>query len=393
MFSSPICHDGYLRVREELLGNILHHQYDGLLPLPEGIAAIRSKNLRMSTNKEQAIALLDSWRRSEEISTLALTSGPRPNEPASSDEVIDLFNLHKEITFFLEDYSTHATLPPWVDPDQWPTELMPLRLSHAERRRFARALCRLYLHANIFGNIEMRESSTDWTGNNWEHTVLDTEDAWRLFFGTLPPWEYEELVCVWSYFMTRYEPVIEEISEGLRDRGVHFFWDLLEEEKPPGESVTIETVDDLEHFPGCVDSLVSLGPGFLYRVLNAAPRRRRDMVLLNASFSIHTWIGEKVCMAWDDKLPLIFPADRYYVQSFEELWSRTTPNDGPNAAWKNFALEDHQKGVPFEAAFVGSESLCRRGDEREWGYAIWDDERLRGWNALFLNKGDDPSVD
>lgn len=120
-------------------------------------------------------------------------------------------------------------------------------------------------------------------------------------------------------------------------------------------------VDDLEQFPGCIDSLVSLGPGFLYRVLNATPRKRRNMVLIHSSFSLHTWVGDAVCMAWDEKLPLIFPADRYDVQTFEELWSRTTPIDGPNPAWTNTVLEDHLQGASFEAAFVSSEEFPESG--------------------------------
>lgn len=198
MLASPACHGAYLRVREELLECALCCQYDEILQLPEAIAAIRSKNLHMVDNKEQSIALLDSWRRSEEISTLALTPGPQPDKPTNLEDVIELLNLHKEIDFFLEDYSTNAPRPSWIGPGQWSAEFTPMRLSHAEKRRLARALCRLYLHANIFGNIEITESDSDWIPNNWKNTVHDTEDAWRLFFGTLPPWEYEELVCVSS---------------------------------------------------------------------------------------------------------------------------------------------------------------------------------------------------
>lgn len=150
VLSSRTCHTTYLRVREEVLSSILRRQYDEFLPLSEGIAAIQSKNLHMPHNKEKAIALLDSWRRSEEISSLALTSGPQPNEPTSLHEIIELLNLHKEINFFLEDYSTNAPQPPWIDPGQWPSRYLPLRLSHMEKRRFARALCRLLACQHIW---------------------------------------------------------------------------------------------------------------------------------------------------------------------------------------------------------------------------------------------------
>lgn len=190
----------------------------------------------------------------------------------------------------------------------------------------------------------------------------------------------------------RYDPIIKEISDGLQDRGVHYFWDLPEGEKPPGLSVTIETVDDLKHFPDCIDSLVSLAPGFLFRALNATARQRRDMVLINSSFSLRTWIGTAVGMPRNEKLPLIFPADRYNVQTFEELWALTTPNDGPNPAWKKSVLEDHRQGASFEAAFVACEMLNHRKAEWGWGYALWDDQRLEQWKAALFDKTDDTSV-
>lgn len=102
--------------------------------------------------------------------------------------------------------------------------------------------------------------------------------------------------------MMRYNPIIKGISDGLQGRGVYYFWDLSEDEKPPGLSVTAKIVDALKHFPDCIDSLVSLGPGFLCRALNVTARQRRDMVLIYSSSCRRTWIGTAVGMPWDQKL-------------------------------------------------------------------------------------------
>jgi hypothetical protein len=82
----------------------------------ESLAAIRSKNLLAAepTNIESIIAILDCRRRSKE----GITKIYQHNS-LNVKEIIELLDLHKVATFFLEDYS--ASLPP---PSWWSDDVM-----------------------------------------------------------------------------------------------------------------------------------------------------------------------------------------------------------------------------------------------------------------------------
>lgn len=40
------------------------------------------------------------------------------------------------------------------------------------------------------------ENRVPWLDNDWRGP--GSEEAYRVFYGTLPPWEYDEMGCVWA---------------------------------------------------------------------------------------------------------------------------------------------------------------------------------------------------
>ncbi|CAL5873793.1 uncharacterized protein PFLUO_LOCUS8075 [Penicillium psychrofluorescens] len=127
-------------------------------------------------------------------------------------------------------------------------------------------------------------------------------------------------------------------------------------------------------------TLVSIGPRFLYRVLHANTLLRRNMVITNASMDPDTWIGLNLSVSADDMFPFLYPADLCNVGSFDELWSVLPSLEQPNLGWTAKAVEQSRQDPYFE--YVISESYYDQ--EWEWGYAIWDGERLRQWGAPLL---------
>lgn len=75
VLSSPVFHQAYLAVRREALCRIIKNQW-GML-LGDAVAATRSRGLFFDSRKHEAIALLDTWRRKEEISELDMTLSNR----------------------------------------------------------------------------------------------------------------------------------------------------------------------------------------------------------------------------------------------------------------------------------------------------------------------------
>ncbi|OQD77509.1 hypothetical protein PENDEC_c002G05185 [Penicillium decumbens] len=186
VLASPGYYQAYLAVRQELLEYLVKQQYSGFLDLAEALTAIRSKGVNFTFQRENAIALLDSWRRRDEIREQKnQTSSNRLHEPSSLEELIKLFRLHKMLRFFLEDYSINAPRPPWIQPVQWENNILPLHLSFSEKRRFLRAMYRLQTLKNIFG----------------DPVQCSMEQAYKLFYGTMPLWEHEEMGSVLGYLL------------------------------------------------------------------------------------------------------------------------------------------------------------------------------------------------
>lgn len=388
VLSSPKCYQAYLAVRSKVLFCVWKTQYGDLLDISEAITAVRSEGLLFRTRKEEAIALLDSWRRKDEIreSNQALTSSSRIREPKNLEEIIKLFRLCEVLHYFLDDFQKNVPRPTWMDITRWHNEILPIALSDTEKRRFLRAICRLQILANIYGPPEValdKIFDSNWDSNYWRDPWIDA-DAYRLFYGTMPLWEHEEMGCVFSYLVPKYESICKQISEDLRklvsDTGCFLFEEILPEDQRPPIAYELETVSSLDHFGNHFRDLTSIGPGFLYRVLHAERLLQRNMVMANVRLYAPeaNFIGTDIDVSWDDRFPLIYPADRHEAPGFEQRWSTLPPIERPNLGWKRELLLPYTAEQELEDAFKWD-----RKDEKDWdwGYALWDDERLEIWTS------------
>lgn len=371
--------------------------------LGDAIAAVRSRGLDFKHHREEAIALLDTWRRKEEIKGLTPGSSSRIDEPCSLEEIESLFYFHDLIRFFVNDYATNAPRPAWIEQHEWEQNILPIELSHTEDYRLSRAICRFQIHANIFGRIECQDEANR-EFNDWDHCEDENspfhsadEEAWRLFFGTMPPWESHEIGCVWAYFQTKFDPVYKEITAGLQDllekhadkeSGLGERFEFLPPEVEPPWWGDIESLDDLECPERFSGPLAAMGPDFMYRMLRGTPLVRRDLIMANSI----DWGDPFIGMSLDDeeRFPLLYPADRHAVEDYEQLWSTLPSFEQPNLGWKLNHLKP-RSGDTFEWVFdiQGEEE-----DAWAWGLAIWDGERLQAWHAPILEDGQNgqPSV-
>lgn len=110
------------------------------------------------------------------------------------------------------------------------------------------------------------------------------EKAYQLFYGTIPPWEHEEMVSVFSYLIAKIKFISKEIADDLRQLSkstpCEFFLDIPKEQRPPS-GCEIESEHGLAHFHQRFEGLAGLGPEFLYRVLHMDRLSRRNIVCIN----------------------------------------------------------------------------------------------------------------
>ncbi|KAJ5770172.1 uncharacterized protein N7511_002223 [Penicillium nucicola] len=121
VLSSSTLHQAYLTARPEVLLRILHRQYGPFLG--EAVVAVRSRGLCFASHEQEAITLLDTWRRSGELTELALPTTKQLHNLDGLEEMFSLFRFHKQLKFFLEDLTSKALRPPWLAQDDWDTSI------------------------------------------------------------------------------------------------------------------------------------------------------------------------------------------------------------------------------------------------------------------------------
>ncbi|KAH8431547.1 uncharacterized protein LDX57_009209 [Aspergillus melleus] len=397
VYASPDYHQAYLTVRYQLLRLLVRRQLGGLLDLAEVFTAIRSQGVHYAYQDENVIALLDNWRRKDEIRELK--SSKQPDEPDSPEEIIKRFRFYRMLFFFLEDISINAPRPPWIQPIQWESEYLPLHLSIFEKRRFLRAMCRFQILKNLFGDPvycfdrvkcgKCGDRNKFWQLRECNDLQTVWEEAYRLFYGTMPLWEHDEMGSVFMYLVSKYEGISKEITDDLRqlskNTSSRFFWDILpKEQRPP--PCEIESERDLFHFNQHYEGLAGLGPEFLYRILHMDWLTRRNLVCVNTrSFWPGPFIGYGTEILQDIQFQFIGPADRYECPNFEQFWSTLSPLEQPTVGWKKAWLRPHNQEDILEDSFNFNREL-----DEDWGwcYALWDENRLKEWKApLVVEQG------
>ncbi|GFG14448.1 hypothetical protein IFM61392_08460 [Aspergillus lentulus] len=397
VFASPTYHRAYQLVRQELLYVLLQSSYDGLVDIADALAAVRSRGLYAvkPSNRAKIIALLDSRRRSEEIRRLGLSSWPFPDEPADIEETIQLLHLHRLSAFLLDDYTRTATRPEWMDLEKWKDEILPLTLSRTEQTRFLRAFYRMQIYGNIFGPIELPlgaddvEEENEWFDTSGGRTPTFTdEEVWRLFFGPMAPWEVEEFSCFWRHCYHRWEEPYLEISKVLAAYaapGVIWFSDLPPEERPPLNRLRLD-VDHLHTFQADQRETLAYMVPLLVRMLREPDfRTRRDLLLANTVVLHHEFAEYWPKPSWEEvgALPLLYPADRFDfgtdVSGLKVYLETLAPHERPNVAWTQRWLDAE---LESPQVFEDMYSYAPYSGCWDWGYAIWDDERLIEWGAM-----------
>lgn len=384
--STTSFYEAYLLARPDALWDTLKRQYNGLVGTHEAIAAVRSKRLHAgrAQDRERIIALLDERRRSEEIRRMKKRSPPKqpyPDEPVDYHETLELVKLHEIAVWLLDDYSRHATCPSWIDATSWNTQVLPISFTRTEKQRYFRAFYRLQTFSNIFGPGENPLDGPPWGNDlNWSDN-FDGQEVWRLFFSTMPPWEYEEFKCLWQHMFERFGEQYREISDDLESYGYepNGLPDSLNANVLP--SCALLETDDLRMKESDLrESLASLGPTFLFRLLKGDFMTRRNMVYANA-LSSYPCFPEVIPHRFSAVYPLLYPADRFnFGQDWEgfQAFLLTLPEiEQPNLSWQMTWLRKVSENKPlFEDMYATG---VVHNSRLTWGYALWDTERLSKW--------------
>ena len=396
VLSSPQCHRAYLRARQELLVGILKKQNeDGLIDMSEALITIRAKGVWFEQKQEEATALLDTWRRRSEIRERSTLTARQLDQPKDLNEVVGLLCLFRQLLFFLKDYSMNLRRPPWIDQAEW-VKMQPIKLSNVEAMRIIRALCRLQLFANICGHPTSNVYYPPVPGDprTWNPSFYEAffngagpyTEGERLFLGTMPPWEHEEIECVWLHLKRRYLCMknVDHPCSPPSDTSPSL------DSTPESEVSTGRFLDKVDEIKLSTDYRVStgaVGPDCLYRLMHAVPLRHRQIVPMDCDTDELVSWESGVCR--EKSVPRIYPADQHDIPEFRQLWSRLPPVEQPNLGWRDLCLYSHRPDASLSDVIHYSPN---KETDWSWGYAIWDAQRLESWAVPSLTHHMNPSL-
>ncbi|KAL4903276.1 hypothetical protein BDW74DRAFT_180140 [Aspergillus multicolor] len=323
-----------------------------------------------------------------EISKAQTHTRPLPDEPADIAELLSLIQLHEIAVWLLNDYSRNVPCPFWTDESTWSSKISPLKFSAVEKARFLRAFYRLQTFSNLFGYGEHPLESSEHPYHNPLHpdfSEFECDEIRRVFFGPFPPWEYEEIGCLWQYCYNRNGKIYTEIANDLSKYGSTVnasLPDALTDTLLP--SAQLCETDD---FGFCEeerrDCLASLGPAFLYKLLRADFMTRRNLLYANAGRA-SPYFPHFLPWEFSEQYPLLDPADRFDfgkdVGGLKTCLSTLTETERPNVSWDFTWLEQLHPDEPlYEHMYMSGTNHRRWG----WLYTMWDNERLSDWSNKY----------
>lgn len=125
--------------------------------------------------------------------------------------------------------------------------------------------------------------------------------------------------------------------------------------------------------------MASLGPKFLYKILRGSYQERRDLILVNYGIFPTSFDFVLRTFPLDISSKLLYPADKYDRDDLESALPKLSPLEQPNLAWTRYLFGED----PVYTVYFMEMPLCFNYDHGrwDWGYAIWDTERLLKWQA------------
>lgn len=207
-----------------------------------------------------------------------------------------------------------------------------------------------------------------------ETETFTMEEAWRVLFGTMAPWEVAELGCIFQYILQRYVEPCKEITRYLSQYGGVCMDSLRGDVQIPAGCLQLSTRD--HENPA---TLAAMGPAFFYKFLRQETfTDRRNLILVNGR--PFTWTLLNICPGCEGGLPLLYPSDRFNFgddfDGLKRLLATIPPSERPNIFCDRYFLHFFDMYDVFEELFdVGLGRALW-----QWGFALWEDQRLLEWS-------------
>ena len=307
-----------------------------------------------------------------------------------------LLKLDNSVRYHIERFSRSALRSlticgQSVSPKIAAAGITGIPLSKIEENRLQRAFYHLDAYCCLFHSSEKSN-----------HRKIPSKQQEEKFLSRMPPWEVEELACVWHYIRSQLEQLFNALEDkfvktafGLENEDAWagedreaLFREAYDESKkyhPSQECVNISAMDDF--FAGGandifrnqakrfshekhIEYLASMGLGFLHQLFEASPKQRLRIVL------------ENTCRRSEVKF--LTHALNVYSNKAAQRHAEWPCEDN----YYDLSLSQPNTGFEWALHALSPSFPCRhKGGMRLLGYVFWDARRLKG---IMGEKGEIP---
>jgi hypothetical protein len=182
----------------------------------DALSAVRSTNFyeHGKRNPSEVIGFFNEYSRAKGAPSPSPINRQSIKEKCRNmAEAITLIHLHESMRHVADDYCHSIS--------RW--QKNPSPLSELESLRLFRALYRFQIYCNLLGARQEMEE-TDLTGSS------ETETAFHNFLPRFPPWEVQEIACIWKYLEKRWGLLLREVSYVVSSRRVNISGEFRRED-------------------------------------------------------------------------------------------------------------------------------------------------------------------
>jgi hypothetical protein len=184
--------------REKILRGTALDQLDSRLHA-DALAAVRSTGFydKYSNSLSSIVAFLTDYERARGGGADSQSEWLKCRD---LNEAVSLLHLHEAITQAVNDYG------PFIASRMKPVKKPPA-LSEMEKLRLYRAMYRYEIYCNIFGGMEKHSKFEGDESHVWP------KESHERFLPSFPPWEVQEIACIWAYLPRRWGVIFREVSD------------------------------------------------------------------------------------------------------------------------------------------------------------------------------------
>jgi hypothetical protein len=211
ILASPGCHATSAETaKEEILHHLAVEQLDEVLRI-EALTAVRCEYFFDHHDNEaiEVTAFLDEYGRARaKIAAISSSTADQRDcsLPRSVAESIAVLRLQGAVQEIADDYCRSVELPSSIQ-----AESKPSNLSKMETLRLHRGIYRYQIYCNLFGgqqNLLARQR----TGRMDRAKRAEKQRLLECFLPTFPPWEIQEIACIWQYMGRRWASILREVA-------------------------------------------------------------------------------------------------------------------------------------------------------------------------------------